>query len=98
MRMAETLERFDESGKFAHAKSYFIHLTDSPFSFWEGFTEYLSEADGRSLQKISQPDAYRYLLEYVKKAIPGVDETRLKELLALDFSAHEHKNAPYFLR
>ncbi len=97
-RIAEVLERFDESGKFAHAKEYFIHLADSPFAFWEGFSEHLVEADPRPLQKISQPDAYRYLLDYVKKAIPTIDEVRLKELLAIDFSANEHKNPPYFLK
>lgn len=97
-RIAEVLERFDESGKFAHAKEYFIHLIDSPFAFWEGFSEHLVEADPRPLQKISQPDAYRYLLDYVKKAIPTIDEVRLKELLAIDFSANEHKNPPYFLK
>ena len=97
-RIAEVLERYDESGKFAHTKDYFIHLADSPFAFWEGLTSYLSEQDPRPLQKISQPDAYRYLLEYVKKAVPRAEETRLKELLAMDFSANEHKNPPYFLR
>ena len=98
MRIAEVLERYDESGKFAHAKDYFIHLVSSPFAFWEGLSEYLLASDSRPIQKISQPDAYRYLLEYVKKTIPNVDENRLKELLAMDFTANEHKNAPYFLK
>ena len=97
-RIAEVLERYDESGKFDHAKFYFIHLAESPFAFWEGLSEYLSTVDSRALQKISQPDAYRYLLEYVKKTVSDVDEIRLKELLAMDFSANEHKNAPYFLK
>lgn len=97
-RIAEVLERYDESGKFVHAKSYFMPLTESPFAFWEGLTEYLLENDSRPLQKISQPDAYRYLLEYIKKAIPQIDEHRLVELLGADFSANEHKNPPYFLK
>ena len=95
---AEVLERYDESGKFAHAKDYFIHLVASPFEFWEGLSEFLSAVDSRPLQKIYQPDAYRYLLEYVKKTVSDVNESRLKELLAMDFSANEHKNAPYFLK
>ena len=97
-RIAEVLERYDESGKFAHAKSYFMPLADSPFAFWEGLAEYLHACDPRPLQKISQPDAYRYLLEYIKKAIPMIDENHLKELLGANFSANEHKNPPYFLR
>ena len=98
MRIAEVLERYDESGKFAHAKSYFMALTDSPFAFWEGLTRYLEKCDSRPLQKISQPDAYRYLLDYTKKAIPEIEDGRLKELLAMDFSSNEHKNPPYFLK
>ena len=96
--VAEVLERFDESGRFAHAKSYALALADSPFAFWRGLGEYLSQKDFRPLQKISQPDAYRYFLEYVTETMPQIDEERLKELLRADFSANEHKNSPYFLR
>jgi hypothetical protein len=28
----------------------------------------------------------------------GVDEARLKEMLAADFMQHEHKGAPWFLK
>jgi hypothetical protein len=97
-RVAEVLERYDESGRFMHAKSYFMALADSPFAFWQGLGEYLSRRDPRPLQKLSQPDAYRYLLDYVLEAMPQVDPKRLKELLRADFSANEHKNPPYFLR
>ena len=96
--VAEVLERFDESGRFTHAKSYALALADSPFAFWRGLGEYLSQKDSRPLQKISQPDAYRYFLEYVTETMPQIDEERLKELLRADFSANEHKNSPYFLR
>lgn len=98
MRVAEVLERYDESGRFAHARSYFMALTDSPFAFWRGLGEYLYHRDPRPLQKLSQPDAYRYLLDYVTETVPQVDKERLKELLRADFSANEHKNPPCFLR
>lgn len=97
-KVAEVLERYDESGRFAHARSYFMALTDSPFAFWRGLGEYLSHRDPRPLQKLSQPDAYRYLLDYVTETMPQIDTERLKELLRADFSANEHKNPPYFLR
>ncbi len=97
-RIAEVLERYDESGRFAHAKSYFLALAESPFAFWRGLGEYLSRRDPRPLQKLSQPDAYRYLLEYVLETMPQIDAQRLKELLCMDFSANEHKQPPYFLR
>ena len=97
-KVAEVLERYDESGRFAHAKSYFMALTDSPFAFWRGLGEYLSHRDPRPLQKLSQPDAYRYLLDYVTETMPQIDVEKLKELLRADFSANEHKNPPCFLR
>ncbi len=95
--LAEVRERYDESGKFAHALWYLIPLTKSPFRFWEGLSSYLSERDDRPLQKISQPDAYRYFLEYALKSVEKVNGDRLRELLALDFSSNEHKNPPAFL-
>ena len=95
--MAETLERFLESGRFAHTLWYLTPLMPSPFAFWEGLADFLEKVDPRPLQKISQPDAFRYLLEYAK-ALDGVDDVRLKELLAADFSQHEHKNPPAFLK
>ncbi len=97
-RIAEVLERYDESGRFAHAKSYFLTLAESPFAFWRGLGEYLSHRDPRPLQKLSQLDAYRYLLDYVLEAVPQINAERLKELLRTDFSANEHKHPPYFLR
>ena len=97
MRIAEVLERYLESGRFAHVLWYLTPLMRSPFAFWEGLADYLATHDKRPLQKISQPDVFRYLLEYGKN-MDGVDETELKSMLAADFSQHEHKDAPWFLR
>ena len=95
--IAEVRERYDESGKFAHVLWYLMPLVPSPFRFWEGLSEFLSEKDKRPLQKISQPDAYRYFLEYASETVEGINRNRLRELLAVDFSANEHKNPPAFL-
>ena len=96
-RIAEVLERYLESGRFTHALYYLDACMMSPFAFWEGLTDYLGRVDERPLQKISQPDAFRYLLQYAV-TIPEVDETVLKEMLHADFSQHEHKNPPRFLK
>ena len=96
--MAEVLDRYLESGRFAHALWYLTPLMTSPFAFWEGLSIYLQEKDARPLQRISQPDAFRYLLEYAKEGIEGVDTAKLKEMLAADFLQHENKNPPSFLR
>ena len=96
--IAEVLDRYLESGRFAHALWYLTPLMPSPFRFWEGLSLYLEERDTRPLQRISQPDAFRYLLEYAKESITTLDVAKLKEMLAADFSQHENKNAPSFLR
>lgn len=95
--IAEVLERYLESGRFAHALWYLTPLMQSPFAFWEGLSDFLSASDPRPLQKISQPDAVRYLLEY-GKTLAGVAEHDLKQMLAADFMQHEHKGAPWFLK
>lgn len=97
-RIAELLERYFESGRFAHALWYLNSRMPSAFAFWEGLSFYLEQADERPLQRISQPDAYRYLLFYVKERAPWADAQRFKELLALDFADAEHKSPPYFLQ
>ncbi|MBQ9760215.1 MAG: DUF4080 domain-containing protein [Clostridia bacterium] len=96
--MAETLERYRESGKFVHTLWYLARLVPSQFAFWTGLTEYLRTHDERPLQKISQPDAYRYLMEYAQNAVEGIDQDTLLEMLAADFRESEHKNPPYFLK
>ena len=95
--IAEVLDRYLESGRFAHALWYLEPLMHSPFSFWEGLSLYLEERDTRPLQRISQPDAFRYLLEYAKEKMENVDLSQLKEMLAADFLQHENKNPPTFL-
>ena len=96
--IAEVLDRYLESGRFAHALWYLTPLMPSPFGFWEGLSIYLESHDTRPLQRISQPDAFRYLLEYAKEMIENIDICKLKEMLAADFSQHENKNPPSFLR
>ncbi len=96
--IAEVLDRYLEGGRFAHALWYLTPLMTSPFVFWEGLSLYLEEHDTRPLQRISQPDAFRYLLEYAKENIKDVDISQLKQMLAADFSQHENKNPPTFLR
>ena len=97
-RIAEVLDRYLEGGRFAHALWYVMPLVPSPFAFWEGLTDFLRRVDERPLQRVSQPDAFRYFAEYVKSTVRNLDKKRFLELLGMDFSTHEHKNPPYFLR
>lgn len=96
--IAEVLERYLESGRFAHTLFFVTPLLASPFAFWEGLAEYLAAQDSRPLQKISQPDAYRYFGDYIQTNYPQIETQKLLEMLGTDFSQHEHKNPPSFLR
>lgn len=95
--IAETMDRYLESGSFVHTLWYLTPLMPSPFRFWEGFCTFLAKRDPRPLQRVSQPDAFRYLLEYAK-SFDGVEEETLKNMMAADFSQKEHKNPPVFLK
>ena len=96
--IAEVLDRYLESDRFTHALWYLTPLMPSPFHFWEGLSLYLEENDNRPLQRISQPDAFRYLLAYAGESLADLNVDKLKEMLAADFSQHENKNPPSFLR
>ena len=96
--MAEVLERCLESGRFSHTLWYLTPLMTSPFAFWEGLTDFLRRKDSRPLQKISQPDLFGYFLEYSLTSVANMEEGRLREMLCADFSQHENKNPPAFLR
>ena len=97
-RIAEVMERYLESERFAHTLWYLTPMMESPFAFWEGLSLYLEREDERPLQKISQPDAFRYLLGYAKEFFPTLDETALRQMLCADFTKGENKNPPAFLR
>ncbi len=96
--IAEVLERYLESGRFTHTLWYVTPMMRSPFRFWEGLSIYLQERDSRPLQRISQPDIFRYFSEYILQAVEGVERELVLQYLSADFSMHEHKNPPAFLR
>lgn len=96
--IAEVLERYSESGRFTHILWYITPMMRSPFRFWEGLSIYLQERDPRPLQRISQPDVFRYFSEYLLRTMEQADKALVLQYLAADFSMHEHKNPPAFLR
>ena len=97
-RIAEVMERYLESERFSHTLWYLTPLMQSPFAFWEGLSIYLEESDQRPLQKISQPDAFLYLLRYAVTHVPQIEEETLRQMLCIDFTEGENKNPPAFLR
>ena len=97
-RIAEVMERYLESERFVHTLWYLTPMMRSPFAFWEGLSLYLERVDERPLQKISQPDAFLYLLRYATEAFEELDGQRLRSMLCADFTQGENKNPPAFLR
>ena len=97
-RIAEVMERYLESERFAHTLWYLTPMMRSPFAFWEGLSLYLEREDARPLQKISQPDAFLYLLGYAKEFFEDIDESTLRQMLCADFTQGENKNPPALLR
>lgn len=98
LRISEVMERYLESERFVHTLWYLTPMMSSPFAFWEGLSLYLERVDERPLQKISQPDAFLYLLGYAKEFFGELDEGTLRKMLCADFSQGENKNPPAFLR
>ncbi len=96
--VAEVLDRYLESGRFLHALWYLTPHMISHFRFWEGLADFVAARDVRPLQRISQLDAFRYFADYASSFSPTVDTEVLKRMLCADFSEHEHKNPPAFLR
>lgn len=96
--IAQLLERYCESGRFVHTLWYLEPLMTSPFAFWEGLWSYLREVEERPLQKLSQPDAFRYLMQYAGTHVKGIEPSVLRQMLRADFTQGEHKNPPAFLR
>ena len=85
MHLAETLERYRDSERFSHTLWYLQSVVPSQFVFWSDLTDYIKENDDRALQKISQPDAFRYLLDFAS-GLAYVDTRTLRQMLSTDFS------------
>lgn len=96
--IAEILERYRESGKFDRCLSVVLNGTRSPFRFYEGLCEYITEQDGRHIQKISQVDAYRLLYTYVSQLLRDEELENFSDAMHMDFTSGEVRKAPAFLR
>ena len=94
--IADLLDRLCEKGRFSRSLGYLMPLISSPFSFFEGFLDYLLNEDGRDLQKISQRDLFSHVAAFAKRLLPADRHEALLECLRADFSACEVRRAPTF--
>lgn len=94
-RIADLLDRFYSSGRFALSLDYAVRRVSSPFSFYEGLLEHLETHDGRGIRKLSQTDAFRLLYEYVSSFLQGDELSEFEERLHTDYAAHEVRRMPF---
>ncbi len=92
--IADLLDRYYSSGKFALCLDFAVKKAKSPFCFYEGLLDYISETEGRGVRKLSQTDAFRALYGYVKSYLGEADSSKFEELMHKDFSAHEARRMP----
>lgn len=95
--ISEILERYRESGKFDRCLNTVLNGTRSPFRFYEGLYDFIAQRDGRHIQKISQPDAYRLLYEYTSAQLSEAEAEVFSQAMHLDFTAGEVRKVPSFL-
>ena len=93
-QIADLLDRFYSSGKFARCLDLAVKKAKNPFDFYEGLSEYIAKAEGRSVRKLSQTDAFRVLYAYVKTYLNENDSQTFEELMHIDFAEHEARRMP----
>lgn len=92
--IADLLDRFYSSGRFARCIDLAVKKALSPFDFYEGLNDFISENEGKGVRKLSQTDAYRVLYAYVRGFLDESDSARFEELMHMDFSEHEARRMP----
>lgn len=93
--IADLLDRFYSSGRFERSLDFAISHVASPFAFFEGLLDHIAEKDGRSIRKISQPDAFGLLYGYVCEQLPSARLADFEEKLHADYASHETRQMPF---
>ncbi len=94
-KIADLLDRFYSSGKFAQSLDFAVNRAPSPFAFYEGLLACLEASDGRDIRKLSQIDAFRVFYSYVATFLSGDELSAFEEKLHADYAAHEARRMPY---
>ncbi len=93
--IADLLDRFYSSGRFASSLDYAVRRAASPFAFYEGLLDYLKSSDGRDIRKLSQTDAFRLFYGYAVSFLSADELTEFEEKMHSDYAAHEVRRMPY---
>jgi hypothetical protein len=92
----DVLSRYRDSGRFSHSLYLVLSQLPSPFRFYEALAAHIAQVYARPVDKLSQPDAFRALLDCATSL--GVTRELLLPLLRLDFEACERRSAPHWMR
>nr|WP_307993198.1 B12-binding domain-containing radical SAM protein [uncultured Niameybacter sp.] len=83
----ELVERYYNSERFSRSLEYLYTLCTSPFDFYEAFNDFW-EVNG--YDKVAhKKDAYYLLLVQFADTLEGVNKTLIRELVKMDWYAHE---------
>ena len=93
--IADLLDRFYSSGRFAESLGFAMSRCESPFAFYEGLLDYIAENDGRTIRKLSQTDAFSVFYGYVSTKLCGEELLAFEQKLHEDYAAHEARRMPY---
>lgn len=93
-RISDLLDRFYSSGRFALSLDFAVKRASSPFAFYEGLLDHISEADGREVRKLSQTDAFRVFYSYAASFLASDALAEFEEKLHADYAAHEARKMP----
>ena len=93
--IADIMDRYREGGGFDSSLEYALENVLSPFDFYLGLREFISEKDGRSIRKISQNDAYALLYQYIALEYPEKEE-KFSALMHEDYARKQVRKPPRF--
>ena len=93
-KIADLLDRFYSSGRFALSLDFAVRYAPSPFAFYEGLLDYISATDGREIRQLSQTDAFRAFYGYAASFLAGGLLAEFEEKLHADYAAHEARKMP----
>lgn len=93
-KIADLLDRFYSSGRFARSLEFAVRRAPSPFAFYEGLLEHLAAVDGRDVRKLSQTDAFRVFYTYAASFLKEGALAEFEEHLHADYAAHEARQMP----
>ena len=93
-QIADLLDRYYSSGKFSLCLDFAVKKAKSPFGFYDGLLDYMTETEKVGVRKLSQTDAFRTLYGYVCTYLDNEGKESFEELMHKDFAAHEARRMP----